>query len=140
MPTRLCLAAALLLATTAAEARNSCREAGLTGNALKNCSIQRYVPKPAGCKWATSYGNGDGYLGKPVSAGGVLDRTTPTAAHLTKPLGSHVQLHHGNRSVTVLINDRGPHHSVAEYDLSPAAGRALGFEGDTGYVCEGSGS
>ena len=126
----------LALYAVVAKAKNVCRDSGLTGNALKNCSIQHYVPKPVGCKWATSYGNGDGYLGKPVSAGGVLDSKTPTAAHLTKPLGSRVTLRHGNRSVTVTINDRGPWHSVAEYDLSPAAGRALGFEGETGYVCD----
>lgn len=120
-----------------AGARNVCREQlHLSGNALKNCSIAHYVPRPSGCKWATSYGNGDGLLGQPTSDGGKLDRTTATAAHLTKPLGSRVTLTHGQRSVTVTITDRGPFHSVAEYDLSPAAGRALGFEGNSGYVCD----
>ena len=73
-----------------------------------------------------------------MSNGGRLDRTTLTVAHLTRPLGSRVTLRHGSRSVTVTITDRGPYRSVADYDLSPAAGRALGFEGESGYVCDDS--
>src|SRR5690348_764310 len=79
------------------EARpNACTRQGLRGIPLMNCELLTYIHPPAGCVRATSYGNHDGHLGKPVSAGGVLDSHRATVAHKTKPLGSFVTLRRGN--------------------------------------------
>lgn len=52
-----------------------------------------------------------------------------TAAHRTLPLGSHVRVWHGGRSVVVRINDRGPFVRGRVMDLSHGAARSLGCGG-----------
>jgi rare lipoprotein A len=54
-----------------------------------------------------------------------------TAAHRTLPFGTMVKVtHKGNgKSVVVRINDRGPFKKGRVIDLTPAAARALGFNG-----------
>jgi rare lipoprotein A len=72
--------------------------------------------------------------GMAVYYGGRRDaRTVLTAAHLTLPLGTWVEVTHARtgRSVLVLINDRGPFgQSERVIDLSSAAARALGIMGE----------
>jgi rare lipoprotein A len=72
--------------------------------------------------------------GMAVYYGGRRDaRTVLTAAHLTLPLGTWVEVTHARtgRSVLVLINDRGPFgQSERVIDLSSAAARALGIIGE----------
>lgn len=61
------------------------------------------------------------------------DRTVLTAAHLSLPFGTWVEVIHSQtgRSVLVLINDRGPFgRSERVIDLSSAAARALGILGE----------
>ena len=60
-------------------------------------------------------------------------RTQLTAAHLTLPFGTWVEVRHARtgRSVMVLINDRGPFGRPERViDLSPAAARVLGIMGE----------
>jgi rare lipoprotein A len=54
-----------------------------------------------------------------------------TAAHRTFPFGTKVKVTNkrNGRSVTVRINDRGPFVRGRIIDLTPAAARALGFNG-----------
>jgi rare lipoprotein A len=54
-----------------------------------------------------------------------------TAAHKTLPFGSLVEVtnRQNGRSVVVRINDRGPFIGGRVIDLTPAAARALGFDG-----------
>jgi rare lipoprotein A len=54
-----------------------------------------------------------------------------TAAHRTLPFGTKVTVTNkrNGRSVTVRINDRGPFVRGRIIDLTPAAARALGFNG-----------
>ena len=52
-----------------------------------------------------------------------------TAAHRTLPLGTHLVVSHGGRSVTVRVNDRGPFAHGRTLDLSRGAARALGCSG-----------
>ncbi|HMA55800.1 MAG TPA: septal ring lytic transglycosylase RlpA family protein [Pseudolabrys sp.] len=54
-----------------------------------------------------------------------------TAAHRTFPFGTHVRVTNkrNGRSVPVRINDRGPFVRGRIIDLTPAAARALGFNG-----------
>jgi rare lipoprotein A len=68
--------------------------------------------------------------GQAFSAGGL------TAAHRTLPFGSRVTITNvGNgRSVTVVINDRGPFTHGVTLDLAPGAARAIGMT-QTQWVC-----
>lgn len=52
-----------------------------------------------------------------------------TAAHRTLPFGTRVRIHDPKtgRSVTVVINDRGPFGKRRILDVSPSAARALGM-------------
>ncbi|WP_407570946.1 RlpA-like double-psi beta-barrel domain-containing protein [Deinococcus altitudinis] len=72
--------------------------------------------------------------GMAVYYGGRRDeRTVLTAAHLSLPFGTWVEVTHTRtgRSVLVLINDRGPFgRSERVIDLSSAAARALGIMGE----------
>jgi rare lipoprotein A (peptidoglycan hydrolase) len=68
-------------------------------------------------------------VGYRTSSGEPLDRTTPTAAHRSLPLGScaRVTSLDTGRSVIVKINDRGPYRRRFIIDLSPRAAQALGM-------------
>jgi rare lipoprotein A len=54
-----------------------------------------------------------------------------TAAHRSLPFGTMVRVTHrrSGKSVVVRINDRGPFVRGRVIDLTPAAARALGFNG-----------
>ena len=69
--------------------------------------------------------------GAKVACGGNLDEQALTAAHRTLPCGTRVRVENkqNGRSVTVTINDRGPFNKSRIIDLTPAAARALGFNG-----------
>src|ERR1700761_3136585 len=68
--------------------------------------------------------------GQAFSAGGL------TAAHRTLPFGSQVTVTNteNGRSVTVVINDRGPFTHGVTLDLARGAARAIGMNG-TQWVC-----
>lgn len=72
--------------------------------------------------------------GMAVYYGGRRDtRTVLTAAHLSLPFGTWVEVEHvrTGRSVLVLINDRGPFGQPERViDLSSAAARVLGITGE----------
>ncbi|WP_424949268.1 septal ring lytic transglycosylase RlpA family protein [Deinococcus sp.] len=72
--------------------------------------------------------------GMAVYYGGRLDnRTVLTAAHLSLPFGTWVEVTHARtgRSVLVLINDRGPFGQPERViDLSAAAAQVLGITGE----------
>jgi rare lipoprotein A len=50
-----------------------------------------------------------------------------TAAHRTLPFGTKLKVTHGERSVVVTINDRGPFIRGRVLDLSTGAARAIGL-------------
>ena len=70
---------------------------------------------------------GPGFHGKKTTSGTVYDQYAMTAAHQTLPLGSSVLVTNlaNGKSVTVLINDRGPFVKDRVIDLSYAAARAV---------------
>ncbi len=70
---------------------------------------------------------GPGFHGRKTSSGAVFDQHGMTAAHQTLPLGSSVHVTNltNGKSVTVLINDRGPFVKNRVIDLSYAAARAV---------------
>jgi rare lipoprotein A len=74
-----------------------------------------------------------GYGGGRTASGERMDPNAMTAAHRTRPFGSHVTVssHSSGRSVTVRINDRGPFVKGRCIDLSTGAARELGMAGTT---------
>lgn len=72
---------------------------------------------------------GPGFHGRQTASGDSFDQNALTAAHRRLPLGSTVTVTNlqNGRSVTVLINDRGPFVRGRVIDLSRAAARDLGM-------------
>ena len=88
-----------------------------------SCSGQRVV--------ATYYASGRRTAsGQAFNAGGY------TAAHRTLAFGSHVTVTNprNGKSVTVVINDRGPFTQGVTLDLASGAAHAIGMSG-TQWVC-----
>ncbi|HEU4537485.1 MAG TPA: septal ring lytic transglycosylase RlpA family protein [Polyangiaceae bacterium] len=69
----------------------------------------------------------DSFAGKKTASGEPYDPADRTAAHRSLPFGTRVLVEHGERSVIVRINDRGPFHGGAVIDLSRAAAGDLGL-------------
>lgn len=95
--------------------------------------IAYFMPqaKAAEAGIASVYGNGDGYAGRKTASGQRMNPHALTAAHKSLPFGTRVLVTNRNngRSVAVVINDRGPFVRGRVVDLSPAAARAIGFNG-----------
>ncbi len=74
---------------------------------------------------ASVYSGGRTANGEHARSGGL------TAAHRSLPFGTMVRVtnRHTGRSVVVRINDRGPFVRGRVIDLTPAAARAIGFNG-----------
>jgi rare lipoprotein A len=70
-----------------------------------------------------------GLVGDRTASGERLDTVTPTAAHLSLPLGSCAKVTDldTGHSVIVTINDRGPYSRGFIIDLSPRAADELGM-------------
>jgi len=74
---------------------------------------------------------GDAFHGRPTANGEVFDKGQISAAHPTLPMPSLVEVTNleNGRSIELRVNDRGPFHDDRLIDLSQAAARELGFEG-----------
>lgn len=70
---------------------------------------------------------GEPYHGRPTASGRIYDQREMTAAHRTLAFGTRVLVHNleNGRSVTVVINDRGPFVAGRILDLSRAAAEEL---------------
>jgi rare lipoprotein A len=70
--------------------------------------------------------------GRKTASGARYDRKKMTAAHLHFPFGTKVTVRNlkNNKSVTVVVNDRGPFSKRYCIDLSKAAAKHLGVKGD----------
>jgi rare lipoprotein A len=75
---------------------------------------------------ASYYGNESGSR---TASGQRMNPSAMTAAHRTLPFGTRVKVTHGDRSVIVTINDRGPFIRGRVLDLSTGAARAIGLPG-----------
>lgn len=92
------------------------------------------APNPTQHHWyqigrASWYGRA--LQGQPTASGQAFNMHGMTCAHRTLPLGSLVRVTNlsNQKSVVVLVNDRGPQVQSRIVDLSYAAARALGFRG-----------
>jgi rare lipoprotein A len=74
--------------------------------------------------------------GRRTASGQAFNASGYTAAHRTLPFGSQVTVTNpqNGRSVTVVINDRGPFTRGVTLDLAHGAARAIGMAG-TQWVC-----
>lgn len=70
---------------------------------------------------------GEKFHGLKTSSGEIYDMHAMTAAHKTLPLGTYVRVHNlaNDRTVDLLINDRGPFVKGRIIDLSYSAAKAL---------------
>ncbi len=75
---------------------------------------------------ATLYG--PGFWGRRTACGVVLRRGTIGVANRTLPCGTPVAVDYNGRSVVLPVIDRGPYANGADWDLTMAAGRALGID------------
>ena len=75
---------------------------------------------------------GNDLAGKKTASGELFDPTALTMAHRTLPFGTHVRVTNleNQRSVEVVVNDRGPFVSGRIADLSEAAARRIGMVSD----------
>jgi rare lipoprotein A len=67
--------------------------------------------------------------GNRTASGQRMNPNAMTAAHRSLPFGTKLKVTHGNRSVVVTINDRGPFIRGRVLDLSTGAARAIGLTG-----------
>jgi rare lipoprotein A len=75
---------------------------------------------------ASYYGNESGSR---TASGQRFNQNAMTAAHRSLPFGTQLRVTHGDRSVVVTINDRGPFVRGRVLDLSTGAARAIGLTG-----------
>ena len=77
---------------------------------------------------------GNDFAGRKTASGELFDpkALTITMAHRTLPFGTHVRVTNleNQRSVEVVVNDRGPFVSGRIADLSEAAARRIGMVAD----------
>jgi rare lipoprotein A len=75
---------------------------------------------------------GKGFEGKPTASGEPFDPGLLTMAHRTLPFGTRVRVTNleNQRSVDVVVNDRGPYVPGRIADLSSAAARQIGMIAD----------
>jgi rare lipoprotein A len=73
---------------------------------------------------ASYYGNESGSR---TASGQRMNASAMTAAHRSLPFGTKLKVTHGDRSVVVTINDRGPFIRGRVLDLSTGAARAIGL-------------
>jgi rare lipoprotein A len=73
---------------------------------------------------ASFYGNESG---SETASGQRFNQSAMTAAHRSLPFGTKLKVTHGDRSVVVTVNDRGPFVRGRVLDLSTGAARAIGL-------------
>ena len=73
---------------------------------------------------ASFYGNESG---SKTASGQRFNQGAMTAAHRSLPFGTRLRVTHGDRSVVVTINDRGPFIRGRVLDLSKGAASAIGL-------------
>ena len=78
---------------------------------------------------ASMYGEGDGLMYGTTASGDTLTPTSMGVAMKTMPLGTIIEITYTGRTVTAVVNDRGPYSGNRQIDMQPAVASALGFSG-----------
>jgi rare lipoprotein A len=79
---------------------------------------------------------GPGFVGSPTASGAAYDPEQLTCANKELPLGTVIRVSANGRSVSCLVNDRGPYVGDRILDMSRAGSRALGYDGLASVVIE----
>lgn len=87
-----------------------------------------YEPEP-GARYITASWYGQDFHGRPTSSGERYDMYGFTAAHKTMKFGTKLRVTNPDtdKSVEVIVNDRGPFIWGRDLDLSYGAAREIGF-------------
>lgn len=72
---------------------------------------------------------GPGFYGHTMAGGGTLRPDSMVCAHRSLPFGTRIVFKYKGRSVTAVVQDRGPYVSGRTFDLGPGTAKALGFGG-----------
>ncbi len=98
---------------------------------LTSCATFRYESGYAIASWY-----GPDFHGKPTSSGEIFDMNALTCAHREYPFGTNLKVTNisNNKTVSCLVNDRGPFIEGRDLDLSYAAAKEIDLIG-TG-TCE----
>jgi rare lipoprotein A len=91
---------------------------------------QGYAPTGTVLRGPASW-YGPGFVGNPTASGAPYDPERLTCAHKTLPLGTVIRVSANGRTVSCLVNDRGPYVADRILDMSRAGSRALGYDGVT---------
>lgn len=78
---------------------------------------------------ASTYGEGDGLMYGTTASGDTVTPTSMGVAMKTMPLGTIIEISYNGRTVTAVVNDRGPYSGNRQIDMQPAVAHALGFSG-----------
>ena len=78
---------------------------------------------------ASMYGEGDGLMYGTTASGDTLTPTSMGVEMKTMPLGTIIEITYNGRTVTAVVNDRGPYSGNRQIDMQPAVASALGFSG-----------
>lgn len=92
------------------------------GAAAASPELSLTVYRPALATWY-----GPGLFGRRTACGKRLTRALVGVAHRRLPCGTSVALHHRGRTLVVPVVDRGPFTARADWDLTAAAAKELGF-------------
>ena len=119
---------AILIASLGAAQGPNSSEAKPAPNSAVRKPVRLHA-KPYQVGTASWYGQN--FQGKPTASGELYQMHDMTAAHLTLPMGSYVQVTNlrNGRSVVVRVNDRGPIVPGRIIDVSYGAAQALQFKG-----------
>lgn len=81
---------------------------------------------------------GPGFHGRKTASGARFNQYALTAAHKSLPFGTKVRITNPktNKSVIVVINDRGPYIHGRQFDLSKGAAQAIGMAGVASVTAE----
>lgn len=105
-----------------------CCACGHSSSTLKkNCYVPLHYTEKGIASWY-----GKDFHGRKTANGEIYDMHKYTAAHKTLPLGSHIRVTNlqNERSIVVIVNDRGPFVKERILDLSYNAARQLDMDED----------
>lgn len=98
---------------------------------IKGKTYKPYAPKTfSETGYASWYGLKDGFHGKKTANGDRFNKNLLTAAHKTLPLPCLIKVTNktNNKSVILMVNDRGPFKKNRIIDVSERAAEVLGFK------------
>jgi len=119
----------LAFATLVAASGLGCASSG-GGGGLPGVSFDDAQDRDAEFGKASFYAHR--FHGRSTASGETYDETKLTAAHRTLPFGTRVRVTNleNGRTVSLRINDRGPHRKGRVIDVSYVAAKRLGFVRD----------